>query len=119
PHPARRNRALVLGRFADADRDAGWFPPSEEEPMAAKTISNTRLKAKALDPALSRFVRAQLEKTGTPGVAVGVLHKGRAQAGGFGVTSLNGPAPVDAETLFQIGSTTKTFTATAVMRLVE
>jgi CubicO group peptidase (beta-lactamase class C family) len=87
--------------------------------MAAKTISNTRLKAKTLDPALSRFVRAQLERTGTPGVAVGVLHKGRAQAGGFGVTSLNGPAPVDAETLFQIGSTTKTFTATAVMRLVE
>ncbi len=38
---------------------------------------------------------------------------------GFGVTSVRHPLPVDEKTLFQIGSTTKTFTATAVMRLVE
>ncbi|MGH2726369.1 MAG: serine hydrolase domain-containing protein, partial [Actinomycetota bacterium] len=58
-------------------------------------------------------------RTKTPGVAVGILHKGRAYAGGFGVTNVDEPSPVDHETLFQIGSTGKTFTATAVMRLVE
>jgi CubicO group peptidase (beta-lactamase class C family) len=38
---------------------------------------------------------------------------------GFGVTNVGHPVPVDADTLFRIGSTTKTFTATAMMRLVE
>jgi CubicO group peptidase (beta-lactamase class C family) len=50
---------------------------------------------------------------------VGVWHRGRAFASGFGVTSVEAPDPVDENTLFQIGSTGKTFTATAVMRLVE
>jgi CubicO group peptidase (beta-lactamase class C family) len=60
-----------------------------------------------------------MKDTGTPGVAVGVMHRGRAYAQGFGITSLEAPAPVDENTLFQIGSTTKTYTATAIMRLVE
>ncbi len=60
-----------------------------------------------------------MRRTGTPGVAVGILNAGRAQAGGFGVTNTETPAAVDEYTLFQIGSTTKTVTATAVLRLVE
>ena len=34
-------------------------------------------------------------------------------------TSIENPLPVDEHTLFQFGSTGKTFTATAMMRLVE
>lgn len=36
-----------------------------------------------------------------------------------GVTSAENPLPVDATTLFQIGSITKTYTATLIMRLVQ
>jgi CubicO group peptidase (beta-lactamase class C family) len=54
-----------------------------------------------------------------PGVALGIVCEGREFMKGFGVTNVRHPLPVDEETLFQIGSTTKTFTATAVMRLVE
>ena len=36
-----------------------------------------------------------------------------------GVTSVENPLPVDDDTLFQFGSTGKTFTATAIMRLVD
>jgi CubicO group peptidase (beta-lactamase class C family) len=54
-----------------------------------------------------------------PGVAVGITCDGQDFVQGFGVTNINHPLPVDEDTLFQIGSTTKTFTATAVMRLVE
>lgn len=57
--------------------------------------------------------------TGTPGVAVGILHNGEEHLCGFGVTNVNHPLPVDGDTLFQIGSTSKTVTATVAMRLVE
>jgi len=54
-----------------------------------------------------------------PGVAVGVYTEGREFGAGFGVTSTRNPLPVSEKTLFQIGSNTKTFVATAAMRLVE
>ncbi len=60
-----------------------------------------------------------MEETSTPGVAVAMLHDGEEQAAGFGVTSVENPLDVTPDTLFQIGSITKTFTGTAVMRLVE
>src|SRR5947208_280643 len=64
-------------------------------------------------------VRGAMEETQTPGVAVGLLHKGEEHVAGFGVTSLENPLEVTPGTLFQIGSITKKFTGTAAMRLVE
>jgi CubicO group peptidase (beta-lactamase class C family) len=60
-----------------------------------------------------------MERFGVPGVAVGIIHGADQELTGFGVTSAENPLPVDGDTLFQIGSITKTFTATAAMRLVE
>jgi CubicO group peptidase (beta-lactamase class C family) len=54
-----------------------------------------------------------------PGVAVGVYHEGNEHYAFHGVTSIDNPLPVEENTLFQFGSTGKTFTATAMMRLVE
>jgi CubicO group peptidase (beta-lactamase class C family) len=54
-----------------------------------------------------------------PGVAVGVLHGGEAHYAFHGVTSVENPLDVDATTLFQFGSTGKTFTATAMLKLVD
>jgi CubicO group peptidase (beta-lactamase class C family) len=59
------------------------------------------------------------QQYGVPGVGVGVLHAGQEFTTGLGVTNLNHPLPVDSDTLFQIGSTSKTFTATVAMQLVE
>jgi len=59
---------------------------------------------------------AELE---VPGVASGVLLEGTEELAYAGVTSLENPLPVDGTTLFQFGSTGKTYTATAIMRLVE
>jgi CubicO group peptidase (beta-lactamase class C family) len=50
---------------------------------------------------------------------VGIWHGGEEYVAGFGVTNVNHPLPVDGDTLFQIGSTTKTLTATVAMCLVE
>ena len=56
---------------------------------------------------------------GVPGATVGIWHEDAARFAHHGVTSLDNPLPVDVRTLFLAGSITKTYTATAVMRLVE
>jgi CubicO group peptidase (beta-lactamase class C family) len=74
------------------------------------------------DPTFNQFcglIVEGMKRLGVPGVAAGILHNNREYVAGFGVTSIENPLPVDPDTLFQIGSTTKTFTATAVMCLVE
>ncbi len=60
-----------------------------------------------------------MQRFHVPGVALGVQLGDDEFTAGFGVTSVEHPLPVTADTLFQIGSTTKTFTATLAMRLVE
>src|SRR6266508_520893 len=67
---------------------------------------------------LSDFVEATTAKFGIPGVAVGVWADGRETYACHGVTSIDNPLPVDPDTLYVLGSVTKTFTATTLMRLV-
>ncbi|MCP2294253.1 CubicO group peptidase, beta-lactamase class C family [Nocardia amikacinitolerans] len=67
------------------------------------------------DVTLSEFVEAAATKYGIPGLAVGVLVDGREVFACHGVTSLDDPQPVDSDTLFQLSSITKTFTATALL----
>jgi CubicO group peptidase (beta-lactamase class C family) len=68
--------------------------------------------------ALSDFVKAMAAKFGMPGAAAGVLVDGREAYGLHGVTSTENPLPVDQDTLFILASVSKTYTATAMMRLV-
>lgn len=68
---------------------------------------------------LGEQVTEAMDRLHVPGVAVGILHEGREYVAGFGVTNVDHPLTVDGDTLFQIGSTTKTVTGTAAMRLVE
>ncbi|WP_412077675.1 serine hydrolase domain-containing protein [Streptomyces xanthophaeus] len=67
---------------------------------------------------LAEFVEATAKEFGIPGVSVGVWADGQEVFACHGVTSVENPLPVDEDTLFQVGSVTKTFTATALMRLV-
>jgi CubicO group peptidase (beta-lactamase class C family) len=68
---------------------------------------------------LGDFIQEAMVKYQVPGVVVGILQDGRMATAGFGVTNVDHPLPVTDETLFQIGSITKTFTATLTMQLVE
>ncbi|MEV0588722.1 serine hydrolase domain-containing protein [Nonomuraea sp. NPDC050310] len=68
---------------------------------------------------LQRLLDSEARSRHVPGAAVGVRIDGADHVLTTGVTSLDSPAPVTGETLFQIGSTTKTVTATVVMHLVE
>lgn len=71
------------------------------------------------DGRLEVKVRELAEELGIPGVAVGIFADGAERFAFHGVTSVENPLPVDEGTLFQFGSTGKTFTAVAVLRLVE
>ncbi len=68
---------------------------------------------------LNDFVPEVMKQKQIPGAVVGLLHKGEITVAGFGVTHVDHPLSVTADTLCQIGSISKTYTATALMRLME
>jgi len=63
--------------------------------------------------------RELAEELDIPGVAVGVFHDETERFAYHGVTSVEHPLPVDGGTLFQFGSTGKTYTSVALLRLLE
>jgi CubicO group peptidase (beta-lactamase class C family) len=74
---------------------------------------------RSVDGALVAVVQAAMARCQVPGVAVGIAQGDQSEIGCFGVNNVDNPLPVDADTLFQIGSITKTVVGTAAMRLVE
>ncbi|MBZ0275457.1 MAG: serine hydrolase [Anaerolineae bacterium] len=66
-----------------------------------------------------QLVQKVVETYHVPGAALGMVNGDQMYTAGVGVTNMDHPLPVTDETLFQIGSVTKTFTTTAIMRLVE
>jgi CubicO group peptidase (beta-lactamase class C family) len=91
-------------------------------PAEAKTSSSPAAPSNAsgaLFDKLDAKIRAAMKEHAIPGVAVGMIYRGATYIKGYGVTNVDYPTPVDGDTLFRIGSTTKTFTGTAAMRLVD
>jgi len=78
-----------------------------------------RSDANRLFAELDAKIEAGMAAYGIPGVAAGVLYGGRQYLKGYGVTNVDHPRVVDPDTVFRVGSTTKVFTGTTVMRLVE
>jgi len=77
------------------------------------------LQAEADFAAVDAYVTEQMNALGIPGMALGIVRNGQiAHLGGFGVADSSGRA-VTPQTPFYIGSVTKSFTALAVMQLVE
>ena len=66
----------------------------------------------SVEQAVDRVVRPLLEKEGIPGMAVGVLVAGKPRVFNYGLASLATRQPVTKDTLFELGSISKTFTAT-------
>jgi CubicO group peptidase (beta-lactamase class C family) len=67
---------------------------------------------------LAALVEAAAEKFAIPGVALAVWADGTEACACHGVTSLEEPRPIGKHTLYSLGSISKTFTATTMMRLV-
>jgi CubicO group peptidase (beta-lactamase class C family) len=94
---------LVLASLPALASPAGSSPPLPISPAT-------------LDATVARAMKAFQ----VPGMAVGIVKDGKlVYAKGYGVREFGKPAPVDADTLFQIGSNTKAFTAAALAILID
>ena len=69
---------------------------------------------------IEKAIEAEMTATKTPGAAVAIISADKVVfARGFGTTSAEGGTPISPDTLFRMGSTTKMFTAAAVLALAE
>jgi CubicO group peptidase (beta-lactamase class C family) len=68
---------------------------------------------------IDRIVAGEQARHPIPGISLGIATGDETILAQFGVTNVDHPLPVDAGTIFQIGSITKTFLGTLVMRLVD
>ncbi len=68
---------------------------------------------------LAVAVQVEAGRWNVPGIAAGLLHHAHEETTSTGITSILTRQPVTDDTIFQIGSISKVFTATLVMLLVE
>lgn len=70
--------------------------------------------------AFDDFVRARLAEAHVPGVSLGIVYEGQLlRTAGYGWANIDAQRPMQADTLINIASVTKTITCTAVMQLCE
>ena len=81
--------------------------------ILALVLSWTSATAADLDlpPAVEANVRSAVDDGGRIGVVLGYSRDGETTFFGYGATALDQGAPVDADTIFEVGSVTKVFTA--------
>jgi CubicO group peptidase (beta-lactamase class C family) len=83
--------------------------------LAEGAASRHRLSA-----AVDETIHQQMEEQRIPGLSLAVVRDGRIiRAQGYGMANIESGAPVTPATIFEIGSLTKQFTATAIMSLAE
>ena len=71
-------------------------------------------------PAVDRYLRAEMQRQHIPGIALAVLKDGKPlYVKGYGAATLEHPILVAPNTVFQLGSLGKQFTAVAVMLLAD
>ena len=87
---------------------------------AADTTTAAAVTAPAAPFDLERDVNTVLKTFDVPGIAIAIVKDGKVVAAqGFGVRKLGDPAPVTGNTLFEIASNSKAFTAAALAQLVD
>jgi len=112
-----RALAVVLASLGVAT--AGALRPN----ATINAKSDAAAGATPLDPALRRAIDsvfAPYDRLDSPGCNLGVIRDGRlVYQRGYGMASLEQSVPIGAETVFDIGSTSKQFTATSIVLLAQ
>jgi CubicO group peptidase (beta-lactamase class C family) len=93
---------------------------SRHAPAVEPAARNGRVAPRVPDPELTARVREILNRRPAVGLALGVVRGGSLEFfHGHGLADVASKAPITEDTVFRIGSITKTFTAIAVMQLWE
>lgn len=87
--------------------------------VALVAILAASLSASTPSSPVDAFIVAELPSSAAPGIAYAQVDGDAVAARGFGERVKGSNTPVDADTAFPIGSVTKSFTALAIMQLVE
>src|SRR5579884_3824603 len=95
--------------------------PSTATPVATALPLPSTLAADASPEfrAVAEALVAAMQQHHVPGAALGILTGDREEHATFGLASLSSLQPVTPDTLFQLGSLAKTYTATAIWRLID
>jgi CubicO group peptidase (beta-lactamase class C family) len=73
-----------------------------------------------LIPQIEDYIAKGMQKTGVPGVAVGIVYQDKVvYLKGFGVRKADESTPVDADTVFQLASVSKPIASTVVAAMVS
>ncbi len=112
--------AVLLTACTSSDPASGPLQPVGDTPpdaYAARPIPPTQIDAAIAG--LDRMVTDVMQRTGVPGMSVAVV-RGRqiVYAKGFGVRELGNDAKVDADTVFQLASVSKSVGSTCVSAAV-
>jgi CubicO group peptidase (beta-lactamase class C family) len=125
--------ALITGSFFNAN---GLCRAGENFPRIAKANSNTNANANDnananatnadvapvpdVDARLDRLIATRVKRLQIPGYALGIIHNGKVVfKKGYGTTDFDNGSPVTSQTVFGLASITKTFTAVALLALVD
>jgi CubicO group peptidase (beta-lactamase class C family) len=119
PRWSRRGFLSTAAAAGYATVSLATAPPAAGSPRSAVQGGGTGDTGNSLFSALDAKIEEAMRAYAIPGAAVGVLLDGQEYVKGYGVTNVDHPVPVDGDTVFRVGSTTKTFTGTTLMRLVE
>lgn len=106
--PPENHTGAPAPTVAEAAPDGGL-------PLPATVAADASPEFRTVTEALVESMRTNR----VPGAALGILSADREEHAVFGVASANSLLPVGPDTLFQIGSLTKTYTASAIWRLIE
>lgn len=99
---------------------AGAATPPSANPAASTALPTSPARIEAAIAQLDSLAPELLRRSGVPGAAIAVVHDDRlVYAKGFGVRDVRTGTAVDADTVFQLASVSKSIGATVVARAVS
>ena len=96
-------------------------PAQADPPVNEPAFAGEQAKAKAFAPdGIDAYVQRRMERDHIPGVSVAILREGKViHCKGYGMANVELSSPATENSVYQIASLTKPFTATAIMLLAE